>query len=236
MRTLRGVLLSAAALAVLLPAAAEAQQGRRFENAWFWGIKGGGTLYEHSSVGQDAGGAYGAAVADWNLAPTVGLEWLITRTRGGLYASYEQGLLEERTGYTLDAFDPNASIAAVDLNNLRRVNLAGMLFPPVNRWMQPYVGLGVSLVQIADAETVNPEVFADAAEQEAFEDFITEQRTQLQPLAILGVQARLQPFSVFIQGTATRFDERFLIRGGSSAMVTYEIGIRYNIGSAIERL
>lgn len=236
MRTLRGLLLSAAALAVLLPSSAEAQQGRRFENAWFWGVKGGGTLYQHSTVSQSAEGAWSASDASTRHAPTVGLEWLITRKRGGIYASYDQGFMTEQTGYLMDAFDPEAPIAAVELSNLRRVNIGGVIFPPVSHWLHPYVGLGLSMFQVAGTETMNPEVFSDAMQNAAFEAFITEQRTQFQPLGLLGVQARLKPFSVFIQGTATRFDDQFLLRGGSSAMVTYEIGIRYNIGNAIERL
>lgn len=235
MRTLRGLLLCAAALAGILPATAEAQQGRRFENAWFWGLKGGGMLYAHAPVASDGAGGYGAYAAQNRHAPTVGLDWLITRRRGGLYVSYEQSFLDETTGY-VDGMDPAAPVVAVNLDDVRRVNLAGVFFPPVTRWVQPYFGLGASFLQVAGTETVNPDAFADASSAAAFEAFIAEQRSQFQPLGIVGVQARLAPFSVFVQGTATRFDQRdFLLRGGRSAVVNYEVGIRYNIGSAIER-
>lgn len=237
MRTLRGLLLCAAALAGILPATAEAQQGRRFENAWFWGLKGGGMLYAHSPVAADGAGGYGAYAAENRHAPTVGLDWLITRRRGGVYASFDQSFLDETTGYVTDQYDPNSPVVAVNLNDVRRVNFAGVIFPPVTRWVQPYVGLGVSFLQVAGTETVNPDALSDPAMAESFEAFIAEQRSQFQPLGILGVQARLVPFSVFFQSTATRFDQRdFLLRGGRSSVITYEFGIRYNIGSAIERL
>ena len=237
MRTLRGLLLTAAALAGIFPAAADAQQGRRFENAWFWGVKGGGMLYSHSTPGVDAGGQAVSQPAQNTNAPTVGIDWLITRSRGGLYASYDQGFLDETTAYCIDCQDPAAPIALVGLSNVRRVNLAGVFFPPVNRWVHPYVGAGLTFLQIADTEKLNREAYADDPQLEANIDAtVTDDRTQLQPLAILGVQARFQPMSLFIQGTATQINERFLIRGGRTAMITYEIGVRYNIGSSIERL
>lgn len=237
MRTHRGLLLTAVALAGLFPNAAEAQQGRRFENAWFWGLKGGGAIYQHATVGQNSSGETVAFPAENRHAPTVGLEWLITRTRGGLYASYDQGFLTETTGYVLDQFDSQSPVAMVSLSNTRRVNLAGMIFPPVTRWVQPYVGLGIAFVQVAGTETLNPEVFADGTQAAEFEAGIAEHRSQLQPLGMLGVQARLRPFSVFLQGSATQLNQdRFLLRGGRSAVFTYELGIRYNIGSSIERL
>ena len=235
MRTLRGLLLTAAALAVTFPNAAEAQQGRRFENAWFWGLKGGGTIYQHSTVGQNGAGEIVAFDAENRHAPTIGLDWMITRTRGGLYVSYDQGFLDETTGYILDPLDPASPIALVDVENSRRINLAGVVYPPVKRWFQPYAGLGISFIQIARTETLNPAVFVDPMQQSAFESGLGEHRTQFQPVAIVGVQGRLRPFSVFLQGTATQLSDDFLLRGGRSAVVSYELGIRYNIGSSIDR-
>jgi hypothetical protein len=236
MRTFRGPLLTAAALIGFFPLLAEAQQGRRFENAWFWGVKGGGMVYSTAGVAQNESGQYVALAPRTQQSPTFGAEWLITRTHGGVYVSYDQGFLQEVAGFTTDRFDPEAPVIAVDLSNTRRVNLAGMIFPPVTRWVQPYVGLGLSFLQVAGAEARNPEAFEDAQQEAAFNAFVTQQRTQLQPLGIIGVQARLQPFSVFLQGSATQFDRQFLLRGGRSAVVSYELGIRYNIGSSIERL
>lgn len=236
MRTLRGLLLTAAALTAIFPTAAEAQQGRRFENAWFWGVKAGGMSYAHSTVAQMPDGTVGQMEANNNMAPSIGLDWMITRTYGGLYASYEQGFLEEVTGYRLDRNDANSAVALVGASNTRRINLAGVVFPPVTRWAQPYVGIGITFMQIASTETLNREVFTDPLQEAALDAQVTEDRTQFQPLAILGVQTRFQPFSIFVQGTATQMNERFLIRGGRSALLGLEAGIRYNIGSSVDRL
>lgn len=236
MRTLRGLLMTAVALVGLYPSTADAQQGRRFEDAWFWGVKGGGMLYSTARLGQTETGDLVLSAPGNRHAPVVGLEWLITRSKGGLYVSYDQSFLDERAGF-INLSDPDSAVIAMDVSNTRRVNLAGMIFPPVNRYVQPYVGLGLAYMQVASTHTLNGEVaFNEPGEAEAFEAFVVENKSQFQPLGILGVQARLRPFSVFFQGSATPFRDDFLLRGGRSSVVTYELGIRYNIGTSIERL
>src|SRR5690242_4237867 len=91
MRTIRA-LVAAAAVVVALPSIAAAQHGRQFKDAWFWGIKGGGLTFA------DSGAAY-------KTAPYAGIEWLITRTRGGLYISAGEAFLKSKT---LTFRDPNA--------------------------------------------------------------------------------------------------------------------------------
>lgn len=236
MRMLRGVLMTAAALAGLLPSVADAQQGRRFENAWFWGVKGGGMSYATADLVTDP--TTGAVVlgSQSRQAPVVGLEWLITRTKGGLYVSYDQGFLDE-TSYFRNRNDIDSAVVELGITNTRRVNFAGMIFPPVTRWVQPYVGLGLAYIQVAGTETLNAtEAFNETGEAESFAAFVTENKSQFQPLGILGVQAKLRPFSVFLQASATPFRDDFLLRGGRSSVFAYEVGVRYNVGNAIDRL
>ena len=90
MRILRA--LTIAASVVALPSLATAQQGRPFKDAWFWGVKAGGL-----SVA-DTGGSY-------SFAPMIGVEWLITRTHGGLYISAGQAFFNQRR---LPTRDPDA--------------------------------------------------------------------------------------------------------------------------------
>lgn len=234
MRTLRGVLMTAVVLAGLFPSSADAQQGRRFENAWFWGVKGGGMLYATSAVapGVDGEPVFGSQERH---APVLGAEWLITRTHGGLYVSYDQGFMDE-ISFFRNAQDVDSAIVALGVTNTRRVNFAGMIFPPVSRFVQPYAGAGFAYLQVAGTHALNADdAFNEPGEAEAFAAHVLQNKAQFQPLAILGVQARLRPFSVFVQGTATPFRNDFLLRGGRSAVVAYEMGIRYNIGSSIDR-
>lgn len=235
MRTLRGLLMTAVALVGLSPSTADAQQGRRFEDAWFWGVKGGGMLYSTARLGVENDQIVLTPPASRH-APVVGIDWLITRSKGGLYLSYDQGFLDETAGF-VNRSDPDSAVIALAVTNVRRVNAAGMLFPPLNHWVQPYVGLGLAYMQVASTETLNGDVaFNEPGESDSFDTFVTENKSQFAPLAILGVQARLRPFSVFFQGAATPFGEDFLLRGGRSSVVSYEFGIRYNIGSSIDRL
>src|SRR4051812_25248547 len=93
MRLLR-TLAVATAFSALLSHASAAQDGRQFKDAWFWGLKTGALSY--SSATTDNGGA-----------PLLGAEWLITRTKGGLYLSFDQAFLST-TGAFQDR-DPDST-------------------------------------------------------------------------------------------------------------------------------
>lgn len=69
------LLLAGFLLAASVPAASSAQnaqQGRYFDDSWFWGLKGGVSTFT-PTLGKS------------ETAPTFGGDWLITRSRGGLY-------------------------------------------------------------------------------------------------------------------------------------------------------
>ena len=70
MRLLR--VLAAASAAALLAQPSAAQEGRQFKDAWFWGAKGGALVYS-SNYSTDAA-----------VAPLAGIDWMITRTYGGV--------------------------------------------------------------------------------------------------------------------------------------------------------
>ena len=76
MRLLRS-LTAGLALLVLVPVAGRAQEGRLFNDSWFWGLGGGTQTYWTSSVAHAA-------------APTVSLDWLITRTHWALLLGFDQ--------------------------------------------------------------------------------------------------------------------------------------------------
>ena len=85
MRLLR-VLAVATGFAALLSHTSAAQDGRQFKDAWFWGLKTGAVSF--SSATTTNGGA-----------PLIGAEWLITRSRGGLYVSFDQAFLTTQGGF-----------------------------------------------------------------------------------------------------------------------------------------
>jgi hypothetical protein len=219
MRTVRGLAIAIAALA-LVPQVGSAQLGRRFENAWFWGAKGG--LFVYSTVS-----------AANQVAPVFGAEWVITRRRGGLYVSFDHGIMTETGQYLNADMLPDSSIADMELKDIRRYNMAAMIFPDIGRWVRPYIGLGASLTQIARA--TNRAAYTSTAEEMSTEGLISDYKATLSPLTIAGVQLRLPLASVFAQGTAMATPQRFFLRGGNTFTYSLEAGIRYNIGSSIDR-
>ena len=127
------------ALATVLPSVAMAQEGRLFKNAWFWGAKGGFTSFSTDRV-KNA------------VAPSLGVEWLITRSRGGLYASYDQAFFDEETVVFTQAYGPHT----VRMENMRRVTLAGLAFPFNIGTLRPYGGVGLAMNFIQNVTPVDP--------------------------------------------------------------------------------
>ena len=219
MRTIRGLAIGIAAL-VLVPQAASAQLGRRFENAWFWGLKGGTLVYSTAAVTNQ-------------VAPIFGAEWVITRRYGGLYVSFDHGIMTEQAQYLNADMLPDTVIADIEMKDVRRYNMAALVFPDIGRWVRPYVGLGASMTQIARA--TNLAGYNSFDEELSTEGLIADYKATLSPLTIAGVQLRLPLASVFAQATAMATPQRFFLRGGNTFTYSLEAGVRYNVGSSIGR-
>lgn len=236
----------AIALAALVSQRADAQQGRRFENAWYWGVRGGQMVYStpgtagNVSQGFVTPWAYTNAADENKLAPVVGLEWLITRNRGGLYLSYAKGFLDKDLDFARANFS-DTTIARAHAGGMRRIDIAGMMFPMTVGKAQPYVGLGATILQVGD---MNPVLRANAdgsfpagsgAQMDTLSAELLNRKAAVSPLAILGVQARLKPFSVFAQVSGVALPDEFILQRTSRYVMSYDIGIRYNVGSSIEK-
>jgi hypothetical protein len=219
MRTIRGLAIAIAAL-TLVPHVASAQLGRRFENAWFWGAKAGTLVYSTINV-SDA------------VAPVFGAEWVITRKNGGLYVSVDHAIMTEQAQYLNADMLPDTSVADMELKDIRRYNMAALIFPDLGRWVRPYIGFGASMTQVAHAK--NRAGYTSANEEMSTEGLIAEYKATLSPLSIVGVQLRLPLASVFAQATAMQTPQRFFLHGGNSFTYSLEAGVRYNIGSSIGR-
>ena len=222
MRLLR-VLTAAIGLAALLPSVSAAQGGRQFKDAWFWGVKGGGVLYSSASTSN-------------SLAPLVGAEWLITRTRGGLYVSYDQAFLTT-TGSFLDR-DPDSTFQRnVALKNLRRLSIAAMVFPMQTPRYHPYAGFGMVLNQIGSAAAQGS--FLNSGRYAIALDSVQSKKTSFTPMLVGGLQVRMMPFSVFGQAVASPAQQGFFLynaNGGQSFNLALAGGIRSNFGSSIDRV
>ena len=222
MRLLR-VLAATTGFAALLAQPLAAQDGRQFKDAWFWGAKGGGLLYTSQAT-------------SGSVAPLIGADWMITRSRGGLYVSYDQGFLS--TQGTFQDRDP-ANVAfdhIVDLTNLRRFGIAAMVFPMQSPTLHPYLGAGFLFSQIATAEMEGGAGSTSRYSQAL--DSVQTKRSSFAPNFIGGVQARLPGFSVFAQATAAPTQTDFFLsrNGGRAFSFSIEGGVRYNVGSSIDRV
>ena len=214
-------LAAAAVLVAVVPRVGTAQIGSSFTNAWFWGAKAGGMDFN-------------SATTTHRQAPLGGVEWLITRTHGGLYVSYSEAFFTDQAAI-LTGSDPSDTIPRIiNLKNMRRVDVAAMAFPGSNTWVHPYAGIGFSIKQISSAEPADMN-FTSSDQYNATQQFITQYRTGASPFFIAGSQLRLIGFSVFFQGTASPAQKNMFLYNGKAFHLTYEAGIRYNVGSSISR-
>jgi hypothetical protein len=214
----------AAALAALLSHSGAAQEGRQFKDAWFWGAKAGALSY--SSATTTNGGA-----------PLVGAEWLITRTNGGLYLSYDQaffntyGSFRDQDADSVGTFPRN-----VKLSNMRRFTMAAMAFPMQSNKFHPYVGGGISFNQIAGAQIMGN--FSNSTRQAIAVDSVQSKKTGVSPIFIAGLQARYTLASLFVQSTLSPIQSSFFLTNPTSSQsfnFSLEFGVRYNVGSSIDR-
>jgi len=118
---------SVLALVALTPTVSAAQSNRLFENAWFWGAKAG--LMNFSTGIEN------------KTAPLIGAEWLITRSKAGLYLSAEQAFFTA-TGYVFDGNgnqvnvkDGNAYITMAGGQQFSRSFIGVPLMPSQGRWI-----------------------------------------------------------------------------------------------------
>jgi hypothetical protein len=229
-----------AALITVDATVASAQVVRGFKDSWFWGVKSGGLMYS----GYDNPNA--------SLAPMAGADWLITRSRGGMYVSFDYSFFNSRvfvndSVHPDDACSPPTAIRTscrfVDLNNMRRFTLAGMLFPMQSKFLQPYIGFGVALNHIADAEADTVAFATDfgvpyrnALQFQLINATIQTYRTSTTPVFMLGTQMRLPLLSVFGHVTASPAHTNFLLSNARPYRVSLEFGARYNAGGSIDRM
>lgn len=216
MRSFRSPILGLALLSAL-PTIGSAQAGRLFKDSWFWGAKTGVMSYSTRAVSNA-------------VAPLFGGEWLITRTKGALYVSYDQTLFNNDAA--IDDATSTGGQRLIAIDDMRRVTFAALAFP--REWMgvRPYAGLGMALNFIQEAQPLG--TFSNAAVENDIYATVEDRRTRASILLMGGVQAQYSRWSVFGQATMMPAHATFLIDGRSTYFL--EGGIRYNIGSSIERI
>lgn len=218
----------AAGLALTAIASAHAQGPRPFRDSWFWGVHGGMTTYTGVNT------ADATLPNSSKLAPQIGLDWLITRKTGGLYVSFAQAFVTS-TGAVLNG--PTSSDTGyrfVDVKGLRRFNLAAMAFPGDFIRLHPYVGAGIAFDYLGQAQPLIGPTDTDRQIEYAA-SAVSDVKAALGPLFIAGAQYRLLGVSAFGQMTASAMAKDFLLANGNTIALGFEFGVRYNLGSSIDR-
>ncbi|HEX6628177.1 MAG TPA: hypothetical protein VF105_09490 [Gemmatimonadaceae bacterium] len=214
MQKLRAVVVAVAAT-VVVSASARAQENRNFDNSWFWGFKSGINTFSVPGKGNTS-------------TVDLGIDWVITRTKGGLYVSGNQSIFQR----DMQVSDPTSQSGdrTIRVNDMRRITVAGLAFPKHFGGITPYAGVGYAITVLGDAR-----VFVDTVNtfpSNAFLDQVESMRSRSAVLGIGGVQIQASKMAIFAQETIVPSNPNFLF---SSVLNFFEFGIRLNFGSSIDR-
>ena len=214
MQKLRAVAVGVVAT-IVVSASANAQEMKNFDNSWFWGFKSGINSFAVPGHGNTS-------------TVDLGVDWVITRTRGGLYVSANQSVFER----DLEFLDPtsNTGQRTVRVNDMRRITVAGLAFPKHFGGITPYAGLGFMIAVLGDAR-----VFVDSANTfptNSFLDEVERERSRSTAMVMGGVQIQTKRAAIFGQETLIPSNNSFLFR---SVLNFFEFGIRINFGSSIDQ-
>ncbi len=214
MQKLRAVAMALAAVTVV-SASGNAQGMRNFDNSWFWGFKSGINTFSAPGHGNTS-------------TVNLGIDWLITRTKGGLYVSGEQSIFKR----DVDIFDAtsNTGERTVQVSDMRRITVAGLAFPKHFGGITPYGGVGYTIAVLGDAK-----IRVDSANtfpNNSFVDLVDRARSRSAVVGIVGVQIQTRRAAIFAQESMIPSNTNFLF---SSVMSFFEFGVRYNFGTSIDR-
>ena len=191
-------------------------QNRNFDNSWFWGFKSGINTFSMPNGGGNT------STVD------LGIDWVITRSKGGLYVSGNQSIFQR----DMQVFDPasNTGERTIRVNDMRRITLGALVFPKHFGGITPYAGAGYTITVLGDAR-----VFVDSANtfpSNAFLDQIESMRSRSAVVGIGGIQIQASKMAIFAQETLVPSNPSFLF---SSVLSFFEFGVRLNFGSSIDQ-
>src|SRR5262249_49096217 len=157
-------------------------------------------------------------------APTIGIDWMITRTHGGLYVSGSQTFFSQHTFTLRDPVSVDSGKRPILIKNLRRLDVLLAGFPGEHLKFHPYVACGLSVGQVASAQAQG--TFSNEDQLLFANAVIQEERVAVSPMLMVGAQWRLKRASAFGQFTASPAQKRFIMYNGRPFNFVYEVGLR----------
>jgi hypothetical protein len=224
---------------LVVPSLSAAQEKNPFIDSWFWGAKGGmAFLHTGTEARTDA----------WSI----GAEWLITRTKFGLYIGLDQAYFgcipseletcdsDNRVLSTVNDAPTRGVQRRVDIQDMRRLSASMYFFPKSfgnSVAIRPYAGLGYSFNFVVRAQSDGNQ-FASAEARDTVLSRIESAKTRSSFILTTGVQFNYKRIAPFIQAIAmpTQGKRRDFLINGSGFTYYVEAGLRFNVGTAIERL
>lgn len=222
MRMVRTAAKALAAI-VLLPGMLTAQEAaapaHKFNDSWFWGLHSGAMLF-----------SAGANNETQITAPTVGVEWFITRTRLALRVGIDQAFFDEQAGVV----DPTmgGAVRPVDVTDWRRYAAEVYFLTSTESNFRPYAGLGVALNVLQ--ESVPTGTFTSPEAMDTVVTEVHELSSRASFVVTGGAQMGFGRTAAFLQASAMPTRNGFLL-SRSQYTIVFSAGLRYNFGSAIEK-
>ena len=212
--------LAALAATVLASAPLAAQATANWDmhpNSWYWGGYWGQTSL--------------ATTIARTHAPTVGVDWMITRTRFALNIFAEQSYFNAVS--TITDF-PTAAPRRVDISDMRRIGGGAMIFLPSYKYFHPWFGAGYAFNYIRQA-TPQGSSFASPAARDTINARIETAKSQGKLYGELGIMTVYKDWAPFFQFTVmpTQGTGNWFVNGEGFTNV-WKVGLRYNFGTAIE--
>ena len=216
MQKLRAVVVAMVAT-LAVSASANAQDVRNFDNSWFWGFKSGVNTFSAPGHGNTS-------------TVDLGIDWLITRTKGGLYVSGNQSIFKR----DVDVFDPASTTGqrTVQVSDMRRISFAALAFPKHFGGITPYGGIGYMITVLGDARVYVDTTSGNPPPNNAFLDKVDQARSRGAVFGMGGVQIQTRRAAIFAQETMLPGNGQFLF---PSVLSFFEFGVRYNFGSSIDQ-
>lgn len=203
----------------LIPSIARAQNPvASWQDSWYWGAYGGQTQFPTKIA--------------TTTAPTIGIDWVITRTRFALNVFAEQSYFNAVS--TIPDY-PSSAPRRVDLTDMRRVGFTAMVFTPSWRMIKPYVGGGFAFNFIKEA---NPQgsFYTTPGARDTVLKRVNSARTAGKLFGDVGVMAMLGRFAPFVQYTImpTQGTSSWFINGDGFTTI-WKAGVRVNFGTSVEK-